>query len=154
MPHEPGIVMIDIDSCDIFVFLSLTKVYRPRVVQIEYNRHFSFDDKLALDCRDGGPNKTWDVSTSDIYGASIKAIADAGESRGYQVVWLERCFDVFLIRQDLICQDTKLPNLEMFRSFTAVDGGCPDPWGYFANPVPKEQRFELLLDFRTTALTV
>ena len=40
VPEEPDLVSIDVDSCDIFVFLSLTSPlspFRPRVVQIEFN---------------------------------------------------------------------------------------------------------------------
>lgn len=155
VPHEPGFVSIDIDSCDIWVFLSLTKRFRPRVVQIEYNRHLPFDSYLALDCsqrtlppvRTSKRRNRWlPLSESDIYGASVKAIQLAAAARGYVVLWLERCFDVFLVRSDLICSGESLPDLEMFRHFTAVDGGCPDPWGWFAVHTPARERWRRQLN--------
>jgi hypothetical protein len=40
VPLEPDYVSIDLDSTDLWVFLALTKVYRPRVMSIEYNMNF------------------------------------------------------------------------------------------------------------------
>jgi len=137
--------MIDIDSCDLWVFLSLTEVFRPRVVQIEYNRHFRFEDNVTLNCRAANASSESDVSDADIYGASIPAIAAAAAARGYSVAWLERCFDVFLVRSDLVCPGTELPDLEAFRGFTAHTG-CQDPWGWFARRVPPAERRRRLLD--------
>ncbi|CAE8609595.1 unnamed protein product [Polarella glacialis] len=147
VPQEPGIVMIDIDSCDLWVFLGLTEVFRPRVVQIEYNRHLRFADNLTLDCRAGGKPGTTD---SELYGASIHAIAASAEARGYAVAWVERCFDVFLVRSDLVCPGSKLPNLDAFKSFTLHDGGCLDPWGEFASPATAQERQSVFLDLSST----
>merc|ERR1712232_1365492 len=110
---EPDFVSIDIDSCDVWVFLAMVdsaSPFRPRVVQIEYNRHFPFDRAITIDCSSGGPpwNGAWPIKdfapiAADVYGASMLAVAQAAESRGYVVVWVERCYDIFLVRSDLIC---------------------------------------------------
>lgn len=145
VPREPGIITIDIDSCDFWVFLSLAAVFRPKVYQVEYNRHFRFDDNVTLDCRPGAGAGSGSPP-EELYGASIQALASAGKARGYSMIWVERCFDVFLVREDLICPGQELPNLEAFRSFTMYDGGCFDPWGKFADPAPRNERERWLVD--------
>lgn len=40
VPRAPDYVSIDVDSCDIWILLQLTKAYRPRVITVEYNSNF------------------------------------------------------------------------------------------------------------------
>lgn len=150
VPKDVDFVSIDIDSCDIWVFLALVapnSPYRPRVVQIEYNRHFDFEDDVALDCSGGGPPwnkqggwpfKEFTAVGSDVYGASLRAIHRLASLRGYSLVWVERCYDVFLVRDDLICPgDYFEGGLDLFRSFVAKRGEirCGDGIEWFGENV-------------------
>eukprot|EP00929_Paragymnodinium_shiwhaense_P053711 TRINITY_DN26901_c0_g1_i9.p1 TRINITY_DN26901_c0_g1~~TRINITY_DN26901_c0_g1_i9.p1 ORF type:complete len:443 (-),score=36.93 TRINITY_DN26901_c0_g1_i9:316-1644(-) len=167
VPPEPDLVSIDIDSCDVWVFWSLTRPgspFRPRVVQIEFNRHFDFDARTSLDCRTGRP--PWSTTgwpfkdfypvQALAYGASIRTIVEAGAARGYSLVWIERCYDVFLVRDDLLCSGEALPKgLEHFRNFTAKQGEqrCQDGIEWFALDVGEELTRQWLdVDFRTEKL--
>merc|ERR1712032_321492 len=70
-----------------------------------------------------------------VFGGSLLAISEAAEARGYTVVWVEKCFEVFLVRRDLICRGEDLPyGLEHFRNFTALAGEkrCGDGLEWFA----------------------
>jgi len=144
VPKELGIVTIDIDTCDFWVFLSLAVVYRPRIFQVEYNRHLRFDENVTLDCRPGAGGGG--SPPDEMYGASIQALAAAGRARGYSVIWVERCFDVFFVRDDLMCDGSALPDLEAFRGLTLYEDGCHDPWGKLGEPASSEERRRWLLD--------
>lgn len=136
VPHGLDLVSIDIDSCDVWVFLALTapeSPYRPRVAMIEFNRHFAADEDLAVACRADGwlPTSTLD---GPIFGASLAALVVAAKARGYSLVWVEPCFDAFFVRDDLICASETLLGIEAFPNATAELGRvrCKDGLEWFA----------------------
>lgn len=102
VPHEADYVSIDIDSCDLWVFLNLTKYYRPRVVTVEYNAAYSFEDSKTNVCVNAaGQRYSW--NKDNMYGASLAALHKAAHKRDYVVVYVEPHLDVFLVRKDLMC---------------------------------------------------
>merc|ERR1712183_229187 len=123
VPQEADLVSIDIDGCDLWVLYNLTKVYRPRVVLVESNPFFAADEAMTEKCGVNGPempevdiaNKinsadgwsSWGFTDMGIYGASRKASRLAARDRGYTPVVLDHgsCEDIFLLRDDLICDD-------------------------------------------------
>jgi hypothetical protein len=48
VPREPDFISIDIDSHDVWVLDAMLKVYRPRIVQIEYNPNFGMTEEHAI----------------------------------------------------------------------------------------------------------
>lgn len=143
VPKDVDFVSIDVDSCDLWILMKLTgpnSHFRPRVIQVEYNRHFGMQSSLTLNC--SGGQAPWDhVSGSSekpivgghfglsAYGASLMAIARVADSRGYAVVWVERCFDAFLVRKDLMCDEgiarADLQHLaHRFSNYSVPGGGC------------------------------
>lgn len=117
-PKEPDYVSIDIDSCDLWVFLGLTKQYRPRVVTVEYNANYPLGESKTNVCRDStGEFYRW--RGDNLYGASLSALHKAATQQGYTMVFVEKRMDVFLVRSDLVCNGTDV-NPEAFRSMAGV----------------------------------
>lgn len=110
VPQFPDYVSIDIDSCDLWVFLCLTQEIRPRIVSIEYNNRFPRNVSAAANClsRDSA-----DMERGYLvgHGASLRAVAEAAALQGYVIVWVTET-DAFLIRGDLLCQGIEAPSIE------------------------------------------
>eukprot|EP00747_Dinoflagellata_sp_TGD_P034358 gnl/TRDRNA2_/TRDRNA2_137206_c0_seq1.p1 gnl/TRDRNA2_/TRDRNA2_137206_c0~~gnl/TRDRNA2_/TRDRNA2_137206_c0_seq1.p1 ORF type:complete len:241 (-),score=24.91 gnl/TRDRNA2_/TRDRNA2_137206_c0_seq1:66-695(-) len=117
VPIDVDYVSIDVDSCDLWVFLALTDVYRPAVVSVEYNSNYEINESLTNVCarpQDGFFQSTKFTKGHWGWSASIKAFYKAANHRGYSLVWVEPLFDVFLVRTDLICQAHLVPPLKDF----------------------------------------
>ena len=125
-------VSIDIDSCDLWVFLALTDVYQPRLISIEYNSLYAFNDSRTNICsrpqdvrRDFFGRKQYGQFYSTalhghwLDGVSLKAIHLAAQRRGYTVIWVETHLDVFLARSDLLCPETGVA-LDTFAADTGM----------------------------------
>ena len=120
-PLEPDYVSIDIDGCDLWIFLGLTRKFRPRVVSVEYNANMPLGKLRTTDCVNAqgreGPIDKFACQHSllgpgtyeNICGASLHAIAKAAEMRGYVLIWVEPLLDAFLVREDLLCPGQKPP---------------------------------------------
>jgi hypothetical protein len=89
-------VSIDVDSCDLWIFLALTDVYRPTVVTIEYNSNYAFHESFTNVCTNPEDGKFFTSSQFTRGGshwgwsASLAAINKAASRRGYAVVWVEQ----------------------------------------------------------------
>lgn len=119
VPREPDYVSIDLDSCDLWVFLALTKVYRPRVMTMEYNMFWPLGASKTNICKTSeGENYHWNHDV--LYGASLAAIAKAADARGYALIWVEEGLDAFLVRKDLVCNGSHLP-LQIFAAKTGFN---------------------------------
>lgn len=103
MVRSPDFVSIDIDSADIWVFETLARTYRPRVISIEANGNFPESSNIAF------PDPAWMPlavpeagmwSGSCYYGSSIGAIHTAAAALGYKVVNATLDLDLFLVRAD------------------------------------------------------
>lgn len=96
VPSEPDYVSIDVDSCDIWLFLEITKVYHPRVVTIEFNPNFPPGSTFAWPMTCG---ESWHGDR--FMGSSLGAIFEAARDSKYIVVHALD-FEAFLVREDLI----------------------------------------------------
>ncbi len=86
---------IDIDGNDAYVLARLT--FSPKIICIEYNAKFRGNLSKA---QRYDPNRFW--SGSDYFGASLKAIAEVGEAKGYRLVGTNLTgSNAFLVRRDL-----------------------------------------------------
>ncbi|CAE7672357.1 unnamed protein product [Symbiodinium microadriaticum] len=133
VPSDLDFVSIDTDTCDLWIFAALVAPetrFRPRVVQIEMNRHDPLDVDRVLNCTSGvSPEETFPEHRSElghikysIEGASVTAIAKVAKSRGYSVLYVEPCYDVYLLRSDLVCHGEEHRSLEPFRNSFARKG--------------------------------
>ena len=94
--NEIDLLSIDIDGNDYHVFNAIN-VINPRVVIIEYNAKFPPPMKWVMPYN---PNHIWDGS--DKQGASLEAITNLADSKGYQLVGTNLLgINAFFVRKDL-----------------------------------------------------
>jgi len=96
VPSEPDVLSIDVDGADYWLWSSLER-YRPRVLVIEYNSILDPARKLV---QPPDAPTAWDGT--DYYGASLGALRELGEHKGYRLVHTELCgVNAFFVREDL-----------------------------------------------------
>ncbi len=96
VPPEFDLLSVDIDGNDFWVWNAIA--CRARVVVIEYNSHVPPAESrvIAYD-----PAFRW--NGSDYYGASLKALAELGRVKGYQLVCCERTgTNAFFVADELL----------------------------------------------------
>ena len=96
VPTALDVLSIDIDGHDYWVWEAVT-AYRPRTVVIEYNAHLGVKPlTMPLDV-----DPAWDGS--DYFGASIAALRQLGDGKGYHLVHCDITgVNAFFVRDDLI----------------------------------------------------
>lgn len=141
VPMEADYVSVDIDSCDLWVFYALTQKYRPRVMTVEYNSNYAFDDYHTLKCADPTAKNAYSFRFDNIFGTSLSAIELAAQKRGYSLVYVTPQLDAFLVRSDLLCPGTTVPK-SRFTAATSLPIWTKEYDGKYG---PKE---ELLTDFK------
>ena len=96
IPEEFGVLSIDIDGNDYWVWTALER-YRPAIVVIEYNAAIPSDEGLVQPYDDEG----WDGTS--FFGASLRAFEDLARAKGYELVHTELAgVNAFFVRSDLI----------------------------------------------------
>jgi hypothetical protein len=96
VPEAPDLVSIDVDGNDYHIWKALS--WRPRVVVIEYNAHVGPDEAVVAPY---DPGFVWDGS--DYFGASLRALRDLGEARGYHLVHCESAgVNAFFVAKDCL----------------------------------------------------
>jgi hypothetical protein len=80
VPEEPGLLVIDIDGNDYYVWDSI-RSYFPAVVCIEYNASFKPPVEFVIDHT---PSFIW--GGDDYYGASFSSMVKLAASKGYSLV--------------------------------------------------------------------
>lgn len=83
IPREFDLLSIDIDGNDYYVWRALNN--RPRVVVIEYNASMPPELSRAIVY---DPKFKWD--NTDYFGASLRALAELADRKGYELVYCER----------------------------------------------------------------
>jgi hypothetical protein len=83
VPEAFDLLSIDIDGNDYWVWRAIA--YRPRVVVIEYNAHPPPHERKAIIY---DPGFRW--NGSDYFGASLRAMKELGDEKGYRLVYCER----------------------------------------------------------------
>ena len=98
VPDEPGIVSIDIDGNDYYVWQAMAR--RPRVLITEYNASLPLgsDEKLVQPRSDQIA-----VEGTDFFGASLGALEALGAEKGYSLVHTDLAgVNAFFVRNDLV----------------------------------------------------
>lgn len=98
VPQEFDLISIDIDRNDFYAWKALSTKYRPRVVIIEFNQYFNFDQDKVIEYN---PNATWDGG--EYFGASILALFNLARVLGYSLIYQESCgANLFFMRDDVL----------------------------------------------------
>lgn len=96
VPHEFGILDIDIDGQDYWVWEEMSDHWRPQIVVCEYNSLFG--DELRV-VEEKGHSV---LEPTDTWGASLRAVEELGRRKGYDLVYTELAgVNAFLVRSDL-----------------------------------------------------
>lgn len=90
IPKDFGLISIDIDGCDYYIWESLT-TYRPAVVVIEYNPTVP-NDIIFIQDKDMSLNQ----------GSSLLALIDLGKEKGYELVAVTRTNGIFVLADHYI----------------------------------------------------
>ena len=94
--EEIDFLSIDVDGIDYYLFKEIN--FKPKLICIEYNFWFGKDLSCAVPYE---KNYTLD-SLSDYVGASLKAITELANSKGYHLIAIDSaCINAFFIRDDL-----------------------------------------------------
>ena len=84
VPHQPGLLHIDIDGMDYWVWKSLDRI-RPNVVVAEYNSVFGFDRAITVPYQ-ADFYRTRAHYSNLYWGASFKALCFLAKEKGYAFV--------------------------------------------------------------------
>ena len=96
VPEEFGILDIDIDGQDYWVWKALSEKWRPHIICCEYNSDFGNED-LVVEKQD---NDVAEMTST--WGASIRALEALGREKGYDLVYAEMTgLNAFFLRSDL-----------------------------------------------------
>lgn len=96
VPEAFDLLSIDVDGNDYWIWQAIT--YRPRVVVIEYNAHVPPGQRKAIVY---DPGFRW--NGSDYFGASLRALKELGEKKGYCLVYCEHTgANAFFIARDAL----------------------------------------------------
>src|SRR5690606_10522146 len=135
---EIGLLSIDIDGMDYWIWEAITEV-SPAIVVIEYNHRFGAERAVTVpyeenfDRRETHPSLVY-------YGASLKALEQLGDTKGYVLVGCGRAgLNAFFVRRDLLPSAMKAMTAE-----EAFKGGqfceAHDQHGNRVKMNPEEER--------------
>ena len=97
VPAEFDLLSIDIDGNDYWVWKAIER-YKPRVVIIEYNACFPWEESKAIPYE---PAFMWEKT--DYYGATLRALVKLGNAKGYTLVATDRCgVNAFFVHNALV----------------------------------------------------
>ena len=97
VPDEFGVLCIDIDGQDFWVWEALAPAYRPAIIIAEVNLAFGLTAAVAE-----GPGAQQDTLT-ETWGASLRAMEGLGRQKGYRLVHVEMAgVNAFFVRDDLL----------------------------------------------------
>lgn len=156
-PQDIDLLSIDIDGQDYYIWQAMHQI-NPRVVCIEYNAHFTHDERVVMVQDD---SHEWDGSFS--YGASLRALVELAGLKGYDLVGEVDSLDIIFARKGLCKpmdpQTIKLPYHPLFGPYrsngplsnhsvvqtrTMVDLDTHKPWGAIGHAInggiPTESR--------------
>ena len=94
--EEIDFLSIDVDGIDYYLLKEIN--FKPKLICIEYNFWFGKDLSCALPYE-----KNYSLSSlSDYVGASLKALTELANSKGYHLIAIDSaCINAFFIRDDL-----------------------------------------------------
>lgn len=144
VPREFDLLSIDIDGNDFWVWKAIS--YRPRVVVIEYNAHFAPNLRRSIPY---DPAFQW--KGTDYFGASLLAMKELGQSKGYTLVHCERTgANAFFVATDALPQDFRpRPIEEIYRRPNYLGKGLswrPDPTRVMIDPFAPNDSYFFQID--------
>jgi hypothetical protein len=115
--QDLGILSIDIDGVDYFVFDSITS-YKPRILILEFNPIFGVERKITIPYS-ADFNRTKAHYSNLYFGASLAAMTYLAEKKGYGLVGTASAGgNAFFVREDLLNERVqRLTAAQAYRPF-------------------------------------
>ena len=98
VPKDIGLLSIDIDGDDWYVWNKLDKKYKPSIVIIEYN--FALDNSFPMIYIEQKEKQTRSNVHNNYFNCNLLAMANLGVSKGYSIACVVHC-NIIFIRNDL-----------------------------------------------------
>ena len=134
IPNDFDLLSIDIDGNDIWVWKSLSDVYRPRVVVIEYNSTVPRWKRIAIPY---DPNYVWDET--NYFGASLRAMNSVALEKGYRLVCCDKQgTNAFFVLEDVLKEGMLEPQ-SVAKAFYPVGYGRRK-WKMFLGHKPSHKK--------------
>jgi len=135
MPEAFDFLSIDIDGNDYWVWKAMT--CRPRVVVVEYNASYPPPHRKTIVY---DPNFRW--TGTDYFGASLRALKELGEQKGYTLVYCENtgANAFFIATAALPAGFVPKPLEAIYRPPNYLNRGWrwpPDPQRVMVDPMPQ-----------------
>ena len=106
VPADFDLLSLDIDGNDFWVWQKIAA--RPRIVVIEYNSTIPVDQRLSIAYE---PTFAW--SGTDYSGASLRALQELGQRKGYTLIYCERPgVNAFFVANELLPERFQPPPIE------------------------------------------
>lgn len=97
VPEEFDLLSIDIDGNDYWIWKAI-KNYKPRVIVIEYNASFPWEESKTI-----AYNPTFRWNKTDYMGATLQALVKLGKEKGYKLIATDSCgVNAFFVQKNLI----------------------------------------------------
>jgi hypothetical protein len=135
VPLDLGLLSIDIDYNDFYIWKALDPKYKPAVVLIEYNAtHLAHEDKVVK------YRPFYVGDDTNYYGASILALYHLGRFKGYSLVHADaNGVNLFFVRDDLLKDGIQFKHInevdQIYRPPTygkGPNGGHPEDYRHRA----------------------
>lgn len=129
--HEDiDILSIDVDGVDYWLWESLDKQIRPKLLIIEYNAYLPFDKAITVP-NDEGFERYKKHQSGYYFGASLKALEKLGKIKGYSLVGCDsRGVNAFFVADEYVGN--------RFEVLTALEAYFPLSSGTKIRPKPEE----------------
>lgn len=121
VPEELGVLSIDVDGIDYYLWEALSDTYQPAIVVIEYNSQIPNHAPLVVPYSAGA---RWDGTC--YFGANALALINLAHDKGYKLYADARHVNLIFVRNDLAPSDIVEPNCHSLTG-AIVSAHPPDP---------------------------
>lgn len=112
VPANLGCLLIDIDGLDWWVWRAIDERYSPALVIVEFNAHVAPGIAASI-----APDDQWVYARTKDYGASLAAFEGLAKLKGYRLIHIHGCWNLYFIREDLSLPES----LEIRTPLTAAE---------------------------------
>lgn len=100
VPEDLDCLVIDIDGLDYWVWDALDERYSPSLVIVEFNAHVGAGVMATIE-----PDEDWVYRRTKDYGASLAAMQALAARKGYRLVHVHGCWNLYFVRDGIAFPD-------------------------------------------------
>ena len=95
VPENLDCLVIDLAGLDYWVWDALDEHYSPSLVIVEFNAHVGAGVAATIE-----PDEEWRYHRTKDYGASLEALQALAARKGYRLVHVHGCWNLYFVRQE------------------------------------------------------